>query len=268
MVLSDINRLCLNVKKTKYILFRPRNYTTNISQNRIYLNGEEVDQISNINIETSFKFLGLHVDESLTWKYHVKKVCARIARSNYILNKVKNFLPYSTLNTLYAAIVQSHINYGLIIWGNSTSINQLIKLQKKSIRIINNKPYNYHTEPLFKKSNILKIQDQYKLNILIFMHQLKHHKLPESFDCLTFFNPEHIQETRQVNLANCYRFRTSFTSRMPFHQFPREWNKLKYEIRETTYLRSFKRKISTTFLNEYSSSVRCENVRCMQCLPV
>ena len=135
---------------TKYILFRPRNYTTNISQNRIYLNGEEVDQVSNINNETSFKFLGLHVDESLTWKYHVKKVCARIARSNYILNKVKNFLPYSTLNTLYAAIVQSHINYGLIIWGNSTSINQLIKLQKKSIRIINNKPYNYHTEPLFK----------------------------------------------------------------------------------------------------------------------
>ena len=138
----NANRLCLNVKKTKYILFRPRNYTTNISQNRIYLNGEEVDQISNINNETSFKFLGLHVDESLTWKYHVKKVCARIARSNYILNKVKNFLPYSTLNTLYAAIVQSHINYGLIIWGNSTSINQLIKLQKKSIRIINNKPYN------------------------------------------------------------------------------------------------------------------------------
>ena len=184
------------------------------------------------------------------------------------ISKVKNFLPYSTLNTLYAAIVQSHINYGLIIWGNSTSINQLIKLHKKSIRIINNKPYNYHTEPLFKKSNILKIQDQYKLNILIFMHQLKHHKLPESFDCLTFFNPEHIQETRQVNLANCYRFRTSFTSRMPFHQFPREWNKLKYEIRETTYLRSFKRKIHATFLNEYSSSVRCENVRCIQCLPV
>ena len=91
----DANRLCLNVKKTNYILFRPRNYTTNISQNRIYLNGEEVDQISNINNETSFKFLGLHVDESLTWKYHVKKVCARISRSNYILNKVKNFLPYS-----------------------------------------------------------------------------------------------------------------------------------------------------------------------------
>ena len=97
----EIGPLCLNAKKYIYILFRPRNYTTNISQNRIYLNGEEVDQINNINNETSFKFLGLHVDESLTWKYHVKKVCARIARSNYILNKVKNFLPYSTLNTLY-----------------------------------------------------------------------------------------------------------------------------------------------------------------------
>ena len=135
----NANRLCLNVKKTKYMLFRPRNYTTNISHNRIYLNGEEVDQSSNTNNETSFKFLGLHVDESLTWKYHVKKVCARIARSNYILSKVKNFLSNSTLNTLYAAIVQSHINYGLIIWGNSTSINQMIKLQKQNKINWNNK---------------------------------------------------------------------------------------------------------------------------------
>ena len=53
-------------------------------------------------------------------------------------------------------------------------------MQKKSLRIIHKKHYNYHTEPLFKTSQILKVQDQYKLNTATFMHQLKYHKLPSS----------------------------------------------------------------------------------------
>ena len=80
----NANSVSLNVKKI-YILLRPRKYTTNISHNLICLNGD-VDQIFNINNETTLKVLGLHVNEILAWKYHVKWVCAKIARSNYILN--------------------------------------------------------------------------------------------------------------------------------------------------------------------------------------
>ena len=57
-------------------------------------------------------------------------------------------------------------------------------LQKKSIRIITNSPYQSHTEPLFKRTGILKLTDQYKLNVLTFMYQHKNSKLPDSLDKL------------------------------------------------------------------------------------
>jgi len=55
------NRLCLNVKKTKYILYRPNNVQLKPNNENIILNGQVVDQISNTNIEKSFKFLGIHI---------------------------------------------------------------------------------------------------------------------------------------------------------------------------------------------------------------
>ena len=105
------NRLCLNVKK-KYILFRltitfPRNV-----DEYIYMNGQEVIRIGNDQNEKSFKFLGLYLDETLSWKFHIQNVCSKISRSNYIINKgekystqiqLKNliFLSYSKLCKLW-----------------------------------------------------------------------------------------------------------------------------------------------------------------------
>ena len=100
-----------------------------------------------------------------------------------MINKEKHILPISSLKTLYmySSLIHSHVNDGVSIWGTSHTLNTVYKLQKNSIRIIHNKPYNYHTEPLFKHSKILKIDYQYKLNAVTLMHQLKHNKLPTSF---------------------------------------------------------------------------------------
>ncbi len=98
------NKLCLNVKKTKYILFRPSiNYPQNINEH-IVLNGQNVDRVGNAQSEKSFKFLGINIDETLSWKHHISKVCSKIARSNYIINKVKNCLPKSSLKTLFTTL--------------------------------------------------------------------------------------------------------------------------------------------------------------------
>ena len=75
------NKLCLNIKKTKYILFQPNNaHIARKSQDfDIFIDGQKVDQISHSNSDKSFKFLGLHIDETLSWRYHAQKVCAKIS---------------------------------------------------------------------------------------------------------------------------------------------------------------------------------------------
>ena len=56
---------------------------------------------------------------------------------------------------IYNALILSHINYGLLLWGYNA--DRIYNLQKKSIRIIGLKKYNAHTEPLFKSFKLLKV---------------------------------------------------------------------------------------------------------------
>ena len=90
-----VNKLCLNVKKTKYILFRSNVTVPKSNANCIMLNWQEVVQIRHTLNDKSFKFLGIHIDETLSWKYtyQINSVCSRIANSNYMINKVKHVLP-------------------------------------------------------------------------------------------------------------------------------------------------------------------------------
>ena len=259
------NRLCLNVKKTKYILFRPTiTFPRNVDE-CIYMNGQEVIRIGNDQNEKSFKFLGLYLDETLSWKFHIQNVCSKISRSNYIINKVKNILPKSSLRTLYSSLIQSYINYGIIIWGCSCHTEKVNKKQKKTMRIINNKGYTYHTEPLYKTCEILNVHDNYKYNVLTFMYQLKNNLLPNSFNTLYYFTEPGRSCTRQSKLANCGRFRTTYTSRLPLHRLPRIWNELDTKFHDIESLKSFKKNVRNNFLSKYSANIRCTNTRCKQC---
>ena len=55
-----------------------------------------------------------------------------MSHSNYTINEIKHILPKSSVYPLYLTIVQSHLNYGLHIWGSSNSIGKVLLSQKKS----------------------------------------------------------------------------------------------------------------------------------------
>lgn len=261
------NRLCLNVKKTKYILFNPSHSQIITGNNQIILNDSPVDRIGQNETVKSFKFLGIHIDEHLSWKYHVEKLCSKISKSNYIINKIKKILPESALATLYSTLIQSHLNYGILIWGNSNHIGKVYKMQKRSLRIINNKSFIFHTEPLFKKGKILKVSDLYHFNAILFMFQLKKNKLPPSFKTELYFKDINnaARHTRQNHLAKCHRYRTTYSSKLPRHTLPRTWNIHINFLDENKSLFIFKKETKFFFLNQYSNIIQCTNARCRQC---
>ena len=98
---------------------------------------------------------------------------------------------------------------------------------------------------------------------------MKHNKLPTSFDALKhmFFSTNNRFPTRQQELAQCSRFRTTFTSKIPFHKFPRLWNELLPVCHQITSTRIFKTKIQTSLLDSYSNQITCNYDRCKQCYP-
>ena len=75
------------------MLFRPNLTVPRGNTNCKMLNGQEVYQIGHKLNDKYFKFLGIHIDETLLWKYQIYSACSRIANSNYMINKVKHVLP-------------------------------------------------------------------------------------------------------------------------------------------------------------------------------
>ena len=224
------NKLSLNVNKTYYTLFRPpSNVHVDIS-NKLFINNKPIQMVGETNEQESIKFLGIYLDKHLTFKQHINFLCSSI--SIYIcifaINRVKHILPLKALKSLYFALIQSRLQYCIAVWGNSNHVQKLLLIQKRAIRIINNKNYRHHTDPLFKANKILKITDLYKYHVSSFMYDFTHHFLPGSFERYIVVDTgnKYTITTRHHHDIFKTRPRTTFSSKLPNHNFVNIWNEI------------------------------------------
>ena len=107
-------KLSLNVRKTKYMIFRK------YKNNDI---GELNLQISNDTIEhaNEFNFLCLHLNSKLNWDTHVNIIEKHISRAVGIIRKLQLIFSRTILLSIYNALILPHINYCLLSWGSGTA---------------------------------------------------------------------------------------------------------------------------------------------------
>jgi hypothetical protein len=115
------NGLSLNPPKTKFIVFKGGTKNVDFNIFDISVDGTHLEQFGSQFKEKTTKFLGVFVDECLSWKYHLTHVKNKISRALYGITQVKHFLPKDSLKTLYLALIQPYISYGILIWGNANS---------------------------------------------------------------------------------------------------------------------------------------------------
>jgi len=192
-----VNKLSLNVNKTKAMLFHT-NKRRNIDLPNIKIADQKIEFLN------EFSFLGVTVDKNLSWKSHINKISNKISKIIGVLNRLKHFLPRKILLTLYNSLCLPHLNYGILAWG-AGNLGNLEKIQKRALRIINNTSYNAHTEPLFKKNQILKLTHLKLLNELSFCFKLENFSLPNYFQSDFVFRNEQIHN---YNTLHSRMFRT------------------------------------------------------------
>ena len=107
------------------------------------------------------------------------KKSSKISVVNGTLRRLKRFLPSDILKTIYNALIQPHLNFGVLLWGKK--VKRIKKLQKWALRSITSSKYNAHTEPLFIDLKLLKIEDIYRLSLLKFYFKYKNNLLPNAF---------------------------------------------------------------------------------------
>ena len=109
----------------------------------------------------SVKYLGIKIDEVLTWNEHINDIAIKLSPANAMVYKVRVFVNTKVLKSIYCAIVDRHLNYANKVWGqNKNSLNLLFLLLKKSLRIISFECRNAHSNTLFCKYEIVKLHDK------------------------------------------------------------------------------------------------------------
>ena len=117
------------------------------------------------------KYLGILIDNKLSWNCHIKHVNLRISQGIGLLAKLRRYLSKGVLRTLFFAFVQPHIDYGLLVWGSATTSNlkPIKKKLQKAVRKILFKDRNQPTEPLFHELKVLDFDKHKLLTIISFM---------------------------------------------------------------------------------------------------
>ena len=174
-----LNKLSLNVKKTKMMVFHYRQrFIKNIIP-KLMINNIPIEHVK------KFNFLGIVLDECMTWDAHINKISSKIAFTIYTMKRIKKFIPSSILLTIYNSLILPYINYGILTWGHKRK--RITRLQKWAVRTITSSQYTSHTESHYRKLKLLKVKDIHHIASLKFHFKYTNQTLPEYFH--TMFDP-------------------------------------------------------------------------------
>ena len=194
----------------------------------------------------TFDFLGVVFDQFITWNDHIKKLHQKLSYSLYQMRKIKNLLNYDNLKRLYYSIVHSHIEYGMLLWSNTSTknINIIQKLQKRALRIVHKVGYNHPTEQLLQNANILNIEKTIDKHMYVLMYRYTNDQLPRSIRNLFICNQDvHQYHTRQKNNPHIKKHKRQTTLNSFLHKSPLKWQNLPISLKNKPSKSCFVNKI-------------------------
>ena len=230
------NKLSLNANKTKYVFFHKPKKKVPFNLPTLKINSTEIKR------EQSLKFLGVIIDESLTWKEHIDILESKISKNIGVLYKASKLLNISCLKNIYFALIHSYINYANIAWASSwqTGLKKIFLKQKQAVRIIFKKDRLTHSRPLMKKIKALNVYQINLFQVISFMYKVKNGTVPDVFNN-NFSSVNHSHSTRFS--LNCFELPRSLkTSKFSILlRGPKLWNQfLNNEEKNSPTIDSFK----------------------------
>ena len=163
------NSLTLNVQKTKYLLFSPKK-----GKKTLHLNIEKC--CIKPDIET--KFLGLILDDKLSWNSQTKNLLVKMKRNLGLLSRGRNLLSKQGLKNIYYAHIYSHMSYCISIWGSMISSELLYKLHTQQNQCIHMLDTRLSLTDLCRKYKIMSIDDVIDLELCKLGFKLNNDMLP------------------------------------------------------------------------------------------
>ena len=219
----DSNYLSVNIKKCNFMIFKPkiRDPPTN---HILKIRDTEI-------VESEYmKFLGIWLDNKLSFKKQISHVMSKMKSAIGALIKTKHTLTYRSKICIYNGLVKPHLDYCCLVWldkANKGQINQLYVLQKRAIRLCFKASYSSHSAQLFSISNSTPLEDLYERESVIFIKKHQNSELPISLsEKLGKFSVDvRTKQMHSMKIPSVYKCGHMF------YNIISAWNKCNHELR-------------------------------------
>ena len=193
-------------------------------------------KINDTNLERvkECKYLGVLLDETLSWKPQINQVRNKALRNIHLLKLTRSYVDNRTALLLYKTLVQPHFDYCSITWmnGNLSDLQRLQTLQNRALRIVLGVEARYNRETLYRSLNMDRLNERWKKQSLILIYKAIHNLLPEAL-CSRVELRQSPYDFRNIDtLVKLPKPRTNFLKRSPFYSAAKLFNNLPNNIRD------------------------------------
>ncbi len=132
-------------KKNKYIVYGSHTKLAKMTPIKLDIAGQVIEHI------VIFKYLGIWLDECMSFKEHIQRIAARISCKIGLISRARRYLSLEHSKMLFNAIVFPHFDYCSQVWTNASKphLNIIIKLHKRARKILLQVPKRTHTHRMF-----------------------------------------------------------------------------------------------------------------------
>ena len=224
------NALTINIKKTKVMTFGSKNKVKKAKNINIKINNEILGHVP------TYKYLGIHLDQTLNYKYHSENLLKLINHKLYMFSKIRKYLNVSSALTIYKTMILPYYDYGDIIY-MSSNIPEIKKMDKNHIRGLRigfKIQGKIEDKDLFNLANISNLENRRRVHLRNFMYRNKKKCVMKDDNSIT--TRHNSGPTFKVMKPNCETYK-----RNVYYAGAVEWNNIDADIRKLDHFYQFKR---------------------------
>ena len=239
----NANKLTLNFKKTNYVIFHRAQKSLQQNRLRIRIGNKTIDRAQNT------KFLGVKIDEHLTFKSHISLLIGRLSKYVAIFYRIRDLLDRGSLLLIYKTLIYPNLIYCNSVWGATyvSVLKPLVVMQKKIVRVMCYRSRLDHTGGIFNDLKILKIDQIVYYTRCNFIYKSIHsHNYCNLF---SYYESEYNTRLSNNRCLILHRSRSDHSKMSIVHNGVKMWNDVPRVVRDITNYCTFKFKLKEYILS-------------------
>ena len=240
------NGLKLNEAKTQMLLLSRRRRAKELEDVVVTLRGQEVTRSDKV------KYLGVWIDEGLTWSDHIEVVRKKCFGGLAKLRRLRDSLPEATKKNIYNALILPYLDYCCVVWQECSKTLQrsIERIQNYGMRLICSKPPRTPSEELRSRMNWMPLTNRREMFRLTLVHRAVHNQAPTYMTELFRTNESYgCRVTRGFKKLHMKMVTTEFGRKAASFMGAQGWNKLAGSIRNIENIHTFRSRLKNLFLN-------------------